>query len=127
MKAFNLLYRFILRFRYPVSLPEDVAQALGIPLSNHLTFDEFVKYLSCPKKCCPSKLKKYMSREKAEEAFGNALKKDRFPRNTLFAYYFQEGWLEFSLSFDEHSRLRRVYVQHKLIAKDSGIEINLYS
>lgn len=124
MKAIKLLYRFILRFRYPVSLPEDIATALGVELSNDLTFNEFVDFLSCPH-CSPSRLTKFMKRDLAEAAFKNALRVDRFPRKTLFAYYFEEGWLEFCLSFDDRHRLRRVYVQHRQITSDEGIEILL--
>lgn len=124
MKAIKLLYRFILRFRYPVSLPEDIAIALGITVSDNVKFDEFVNYLSCPH-CKPANLYKYMPRKEAEKAFQNALRIDRYPQKTLFAYYFEEGWLEFGLLFDCDSRLRRVYVQHKQIQSHTGIEIRL--
>lgn len=125
MRAFDLLYRFFLRFRYPVSLPEDIACALGVDLSCYLTFEEFVERLKCPN-FRPTRLKKYMSRQQAEEAFtGSALKIDRFGQKSLFSYYFNEGWMEFVLQFDDQMRLRRVYLQHKHIEEDSGLEIPL--
>lgn len=124
MKALDHLYRILIRFRYPVSLPEDVASALGIEVSNFLTFEQFVEYLTGPL-CRPTRLTRFMSREKAEEAFQSAQCKESFHQNTLFSYYFSEGWLEFVLQFDEQSRLRRIYLQHKNIQSDTGIEIPL--
>lgn len=124
MKAFDLVYRFLLRFRYPVSLPEEVAEALGIEVSNFVSFEEFVATLTCPS-CRPTRLTKYMSRDLAEQAFQTALCKERFQSNSLYSYYFNEGWLVFKLQFDEHHRLSRIYLQHKQIKHDRGIEINL--
>ncbi len=124
MKAFELLSRFFLRFRYPVTLPEDVAQALGIELSNNISFERFVHLLTCPT-CQPSKLRKYMSRDIAEDAFQNAHCKEHFKKNSLFSFYFSEGWVEFSLEFDNQSKLRRLYLHHKSIEQERGIEIPL--
>jgi len=113
-----------MRFRYPVSLPEDVAEALGVKMSNFLTFNKLLEHLTS-NHCCPKRLTKYMPREIAEEAFLKAPRKEHFQKNTLFAYHFCEGWLEFSLHFDDESRLRRIYLQHKQIANNNGIEIPL--
>lgn len=124
MKAIDCLFRFFQRFRYPVSLPEEVADALGVKLSNFITFQEFVDQLQNPT-CRPTKLIKFMPREKAEEAFRGALRKELFPQNSLFSYYFSEGWMEFVLLFDEQSRLRRIYLRHKQISQEEGIEILL--
>jgi hypothetical protein len=124
MRAFDLMYRFFLRFRYPVSVPEDIACALGVDLSCHLTFEEFVNRLQCPN-FRPTRLKKYMPRELAEDAFSSALRVDRFGQKSLFSYYFNEGWMEFILQFDEDARLRRIYLQHKCIHDDRGLEIPL--
>lgn len=66
-----------------------------------------------------------MPREEAEAAFETALRKEKFLHNTLCSYYFNEGWMEFVLQFDEHSRLRRIYIQHKKIEQEEGIEIPL--
>ena len=124
MKAFSFIFRLMLRFRYPVSLPEDVATALGVDVSNHITFEEFVSRITSPA-CRPTKLTKFMPRDQAEEAFNTACRKERFKQNSLYSYYFTEGWMEFILKFDDQSRLRRVYLQHKHIHEDSGIEITL--
>ncbi len=105
-------------------MPEDIALALGISISNQLHFEEFVATLCCPQ-LRPTKLLKFMPREIAEQAFQKALRKERFSNKTLFSYYFNEGWLEFILQFDDHCRLRRIYLQHKSIAQDAGLEIPL--
>lgn len=124
MKTFDWLYRVVLRFRYPVTLPEEIATDLGIKASNFLTFNELVCLLT-NMSCTPEKVKRYMPREAAEAAFKSAQRKEKFGRNSLFSYYFLEGWLEFILYFDEKSRLRRIYLQHKSVAKEQGIEILL--
>lgn len=124
MKAWNMMRMFLIRFRYPVSSPEDIAQDLGIPATNFLTFQEFFLQLSSPS-CRPAKLNKFMPREEAEEVFQTALRKEKFSRNSLFSYYFNEGWVEFVLQFDDQSRLRRIYLHHKEIPQDEGIEILL--
>ncbi|HRD55943.1 MAG TPA: hypothetical protein PLC42_06055 [Parachlamydiaceae bacterium] len=124
MKALDLLSRFFLRFRYPISMPEDVATALGVPISNYITFKEFISCLASPS-CKPTKLVKFMPREKAEEAFGKASLKEKFQNNTLISYCFSEGWVEFILHFDDNAKLRRIYLQHKWIEQDRGLEIEL--
>lgn len=125
MQLLNWFYHAILRLRYPVSLPEEIATDLGIMASNFLTFDELVCQLTSMS-CRPKKLKRFMLREKAEAAFDSAQRKEKFRRSSLFSYYFHEGWLEFYLHFDEHSRLRRMYLQHKNVAGEQGIEIPLH-
>lgn len=124
MKAMDYLYRLFLRFRYPVSLPEDVAEALGIPCSNSLSFEQFIQQL-CSPQCRPTRLKKFMTREEVELAFVHALRKEHFNQNSLYSYYFNEGWMEFVLYFDDKSRLRRVYLQHKYIPQEEGFEISI--
>lgn len=104
------LARLLSRFRYPVSLPEDVAHDLGMHLPNSLNFQEFLHTLSSPQQR-PAKLRKYMGRSLAESTFESALKKETFRSCSLFSYYFNEGWLVFSLYFDEDARLRRVHLQ----------------
>lgn len=118
------LPRLLLRFRYPVALPEDIASALGTTLPNNLTFEEFIQRLSDPT-FRSNRLIKFMSRQSAEEAFEKAQHKEHFPMNSLFSYYFHEGWLEFNLQFDNEARLRRLYLQHKKISSERGIEIPL--
>lgn len=124
MKFLEHLSYFFLRFRYPVSLPEEIASALGVKISNLLPFEEFVKQLISPS-CRPTRLTKFMPREEAEEAFNNALCKDHFLQNTLCSYHFNEGKLVFVLQFDKQSRLRRIYIQHKCIPQEEGLEIPL--
>jgi len=124
MKAIGWVYHLFLRWRYPVSLPEEIATDLGINSSNFLTFEEFVKQLtSLPSH--PRRLSRFMPRDEAEAAFQSAQRKECFGRTSLFSYYFPEGWLEFSLHFDEQARLRRIYLQHKCFPKEQGIEIPL--
>jgi hypothetical protein len=124
MKPFDLFSRFLLRFRYPLSLPEDIATSLGIDVSNEIAFDDFVNYLICPN-CCPTRLMKFMPREMAENAFERAPCKEKFRDRTLISFQFNEGWMEFDLQFDSESRLRRIYVQHKNINQERGVEIKL--
>lgn len=125
-KVLDALHQLLLRFRYPVALPEEIAEALGIVAPNFLTFDEFVCRLTSPS-CRPTRLVKFMPREKAEEVFKTAQHTERFQQNTLISYYFSEGWMEFILHFDEQSRLRRIYVQHRQIKKERGVEIPLHN
>ncbi len=114
----------LMRVRYPVSLPEEVARALGVELSNFMSFRAFVDYLGSTS-CRPTRLAKYMSRGEAEALFGSALRKERFQRTSLFSYYFNHSWIEFKLQFDEQERLRRLYLQHRKVDTPGGIEIPL--
>lgn len=118
------LIKLLSRFRYPCSLPEDVASALGIHLANSLSFDEFIYLLGTPE-CRPTRLRKFMQREKAEEAFQGALKKDIFSSISLFSFYFNKGWLVFSLHFDDKNKLRRLYLQCPAFQVVEGFEISL--
>jgi hypothetical protein len=126
MRTLACFSRFFVRFRYPVTLPEDIASALGIHVSNFITFDEFITKLTGPD-CYPTKLKKFMHREDAEAAFFSAQRKEHFRQISLFSYYFCEGWVEFKLEFDAESRLRRIYLQHRTIKNERGIELQLSS
>ena len=123
-KAIHYLQRLVIRFRYPVSLPEEVAEALGLEMTNNITFDKFLERLCCPS-CCPHRLTRFMPREMAEELFTTALRRESFKYHTLISYYFKGGWLEFVLYFDEQSQLRRLYIKHKSFKTDSGREIVL--
>jgi hypothetical protein len=117
------VFRLLLRFRYPVSMPEDVAADLGLSLSNFLTFKEFVNQLTNPH-LKPAKLTRFMPREQAEKTFQTAIRKEKFQHNSLFSYYFNEGWMEFVLQFDEQARLRRLYIQHRELKKRVEISIS---
>lgn len=123
MKVLNPLFRLLVRFRYPVSTPEDVATDLGLNMNNDLTFEQFMSCLIDP--CYrPTKLAKFMPRDKAEDIFQLALRKEKFKQNSLFSYYFNGGWMEFMLQFDEQSRLRRLYIRHKDLKQKYEIPIS---
>jgi hypothetical protein len=124
MKTWQTLLRFVSRFRHQVSLPEEVAMALGIHLSNFLSVPELLQRLCCPT-CSPTRLMRLMHRHDAEAAFLQALRVERFSRHTLCSYYFKDGWLEFVLQFDEQQQLRRVYMHHKHLPAERGVELSL--
>ncbi len=124
MKSLQIIYQYLLRIKYPVSLPTDIGEALGIPIRNCWSFEEFFHQVISPSTKITN-LKKYMLREEAEHLFLKAARKEKFCNNTLFSYYFNEGWLEFSLQFDNCSRLRRIYILHKQIEEPNGIELPL--
>ena len=71
------------RFRYPVSLPEDVAKDLGMDLPNNIKFQKLIDLLATPGQR-PAKLRKYMPRVSAESTFESALKKETFKSCSLF-------------------------------------------
>ena len=118
------LLRLISRFRYSVSLPEDIAHDLGLFLPYAPSFQEFLTLLTTSP-YPPTRLRRYMSRRQAEQAFETALRKECFPSCSLFSYYFDAGWLVFTLHFDEEERLRRVYMQCPLYAPIEGSELHL--
>lgn len=123
MKVLQPLYHLFIRFRYPVSLPEDVASDLGLSLTNRLKFQEFMHCLIDPR-YRPSKLTRFMPREQAEAIFLLARRKEKFKQNSLFSYYFKGGWMEFNLQFDEQARLRRLYIFHRDLKKKHEISIS---
>jgi hypothetical protein len=124
LKIFKTIERTFLRLRYPVSLPEEIAEALGVSFSNYLSFKDFLAVLSEPLSA-PKRLSRFMPRATAENVFCNAARTERFSERTLVSYHFPEGWVEFILQFDRESRLRRVYLLHREIASDQGIELSL--
>ena len=123
MIGFLSFRRFLIRFRYPMSMPEDVANDLGLEISNLVTFNEFIHRLTSPESR-PKKLIRFMPREQAESVFSTALRKEKFNQNSLFSYYFNGGWMEFALSFDGQSRLRRIYIHHKDLKQKYEIPIS---
>ncbi|MBA3723142.1 MAG: hypothetical protein H0W88_12180 [Parachlamydiaceae bacterium] len=123
MKAVNFVKNLFIRFRYPFSTPEDVAHDLGLDISNFLTFREFINCLTHPQSK-PAKLIKFMPRKQAEQLFKTALRKEHFQQNSLFSYRFNGGWMEFKLQFDDQSRLRRIYLQHKDLKQKHEIPIS---
>lgn len=120
----NLFMHPMIRFRYPVSLPEDIAEALGVSLSNSLPFKDFIFQL-CKSAYSPTRLSRLMPREEAENVFLKAVRKERYSGKTVISYYFSEGWMEIILLFDRDSRLRRVYLHHREIPSEQGIELRL--
>ncbi|MBT3394282.1 MAG: hypothetical protein HN411_04140 [Waddliaceae bacterium] len=125
LKILELFSTLRMRWYYPVSLPADISLALGIDLpQKKIAFEDLMRFLISPK-IRPKRLKRFMPREKAEAVFNGAVRKDVFAYNSVYSYYFRNGWLEFILQFDNKSRLRRIYVQHKDIYQDDGVEINL--
>lgn len=122
----NLLKPFshlLVRFRYPISTPEDIANDLGLHCSNLFSFQELMGYLTSPSRRL-TKLCRFMPREQAEEVFRLALRKEKFSQNSLFSYYFKGGWVEFVLHFDNQSRLRRLYIRHKELKETHEIFIS---
>ncbi|MBA2369990.1 MAG: hypothetical protein H0V82_13380 [Candidatus Protochlamydia sp.] len=115
--------RLILRFRYPCSLPEEVASDLGLKISNAVTFPQLIHCLTNPAHR-PTKLVRFMPREQADQIFKTALRKEIFKKDSLYSYHFNGGWMEFMLQFDEQSRLRRLYIQHKDIKQKCEISIS---
>lgn len=102
--------RLLIRFRYPGTLPEELARDLGIKLPHRGLLKELVIALmsSLPKS---RRLSLHMSRDRAEASFKFAVKKEKFHSTTLFSYYFSEGWLVFTLYFDQEGRLGRLQLQ----------------
>ena len=118
------IFKLLLRFRYPVSLPEEVIDALGIDASHSINFQEFMEVLSNPRSN-PKNLSRFMPRRKAEALFAAAVRKERFRYESLYSFYFSESWVEFVLHFDNDSRLRRLYIQHKDLCEEGGVELLL--
>lgn len=117
------LLRFIMRFRYPVSLPQELSDALGIQIPNTLSFNRLLQSVAVPKEGIAN-LHRFMPRNQAEKLFDSAVRKERFRQHSLYSYYFDGAWMEFVLHFDNSERLRRLYVQHKDLDWD-GIELPL--
>lgn len=123
-KPLDRIARFFARFRHPVTLPEDVAETLGIKVSNFLSYHEFIKKISTSASN-PQRLARLMPRNEAESAFQHATCIERFGYKTLVSYYFSEGWVGFVLDFDEHMQLKRIHLRHNEIKQEEGLEINL--
>lgn len=125
-KVMDSLSRFFARIWYPVALPEDLTEAFGVELSNYLSYSKLLEKISS----ChlhPQKLAKYMPRRLAESVFKHATSMEIFKDKSIASYYFQEGCIEFVLSFDHNGTLRRVYLLHKAVENEEGIELPLHS
>lgn len=123
LRIFKPFSDLLLRLRYPFSMPEEIASDIGLSITNYCSFDEFIACLTNPSQR-PAKISRFMPRENAEDLFQTALKKEQFRHNTLFSYYFKDGWMEFVLQFDEQSRLRRLYILHKDLKQKYEIPIS---
>ncbi|MEM1282293.1 MAG: hypothetical protein AAGG81_01925 [Chlamydiota bacterium] len=126
MKPLDRLARLFARFWYPVTLPEDVTETLGVEVSNFLSFDELIRRIT-QSNTNPLRLSKFMPRKDAEAAFQHATCIEHFGEKTLVSYFFPEGWVEFVLKFDGEARLRRIYLLHKDVKNEEGVEISLCS
>lgn len=118
-EPFSMLFT---RLRYPFSTPEEVASDIGLNITNRVSFEEFISCLTNPAQR-PTKICKYMPREKAEMVFQLARRKEKFRHDSLYSYYFKGGWMEFLLHFDNEKRLRRLYVCHKTLKQKYEIPI----
>lgn len=124
MDIINYVFEMLVRLRYPVSLPQDIACCLGVEMQNTVRFKDLLAQLTDPTLKLDT-LTKYMPRSHAERSFSSALRKERFKQSSLYSFYFNEGWLEFELHFDEESRLRRIYIHHRLLPHPAGHELPL--
>lgn len=118
------LMRLMSRFRYPVSMPEDIAKDLGIRIPATVSFKIFLGLLSAASSRS-TKLRRLMPRRQAEAAFQNALKKEMFSSCSLFSYYFNQGWVVIALYFDDGARLRRAYFQCPACESMQGFDLLL--
>jgi len=123
MICWDRMARFLARFWHPVALPEEAVETLGIKVSNFLSYGDLVRCLESSH----CHLSRYMPRQNAEESFRKPTCVEKIGNKTLISYYFNEGWVEFILHFDRASRLRRIYLLHKEIEQDEGVEICLGS
>jgi hypothetical protein len=103
--------------RYPRSVPEEVAAALGVTLAQPHCWDELLKHLGSPQ-WAPPRLQRLMSRAHAQAAFSSALQIEEFTHTALCSYHLGGGWLTFDLHFDLEQRLRRLYVRHPQLGPD---------
>lgn len=122
MKTLQNIRRFFLRFRYPFSLPEDIASALGIQ-TQRISFTKLISNVTHPD-YRPGNLTRFMPRSQAERAFQTALRKEKFQNDSLFSYYVNGAWVEFTLHFDTESRLRRLYLRYKDLKQAYEIPIS---
>ncbi|MCB1181343.1 MAG: hypothetical protein KDK55_04905 [Chlamydiia bacterium] len=118
------LLRLLSRFRYPASLPEEVASDLGLFIPNTISFKDFMSFLRS-NHCCPTTLKRGMDRFDAERVFSSPLKKEIFSSRTLLSYYFAKGWLVITLFFDEGGQLTRAQVQCPMPTEIEGFDLHL--
>lgn len=122
MRIVHQFLQCLARLRYPVSMPREVAEDLGFELTSQLSYKKFFEMLIDPASR-PKKLSRWMPRDIAEGVFQYAKRKERFIHNSLFSYYFKDGWIEFILQFDDEARLRRLYLRHKRLKEKHEITL----
>lgn len=101
----------LIRIRYPRSMPEDIAAALGISSDQPVDWQQVLSHLQ-GSGWAPPRLHRLMARVHAEAAFSSALQIEEFTHTALCSYHLAGGWLTFDLHFDLDQRLRRLYVRH---------------
>ncbi len=121
MKSF---LKLVARLRHPHTLPEEVAQILGLNVSNYLSYEQFTQLL-CKQGHCPKTLMRFMPREQAERIFSSASYKEHFCNESHFSYSFKQGVIDFTLTYDAENRLRRLYLNHRGMNLDEKLEIPL--
>jgi hypothetical protein len=124
MRLFYYLAKLYSGWQYRLYSFKEVADDLGVDVPGNIAFEGFVKALTT-QYGHSAKLTKFMPRDDAEKVFASAIKKERFSRHSLYSYYFDKDWVGFYLQFDQNSKLRRLYIQHKNFKKHSGEEIEL--
>jgi hypothetical protein len=118
--------RLLIRLRHPISLPEEIARDLGIPISNYLDYQQLTHFIR-QGGLTPTKLHKFMARDVAEAAFDHAIKVEKFCRESHFSYCFNDHWMDFTLHFDQNDQLRRLYFHCCGMSFDEQQEILLSS
>jgi hypothetical protein len=123
---YQALMKFLARIWYPVALPEDLAEVFEIEISNFVPYPKLLETISgC--QLHSHRLAKYMPRKLAESVFRHATCVETFKDKSIASYYFHEGWIEFVLYFDQDGALRRIYLLHKEIPNEMGVELPLNS
>lgn len=124
MKFLDCLAGFYSKLQSPLSSTEEIVKDLGFELPSNLMCKNFIDIMA-HSGLKSTKLVKFMLRNDAEKIFASAIRKERFSKHSLYSYYLDKGWVGFYLLFDQDSKLRRIYFQHKDFKKQSGIEIGL--
>ncbi len=124
MKFLDSCLRLFCQFKYPLSLPDEVALAIGMRQANFIPFDLLCKTITPPRDA-PKALKKYMNRKEAEKVFKSALSRKFEPLQSHFSYTVDGTTVNFTLHFDQNERLRRLVVQREEIYFAKGIDIPL--
>lgn len=124
MRWWEVIFSCLARIRYSGTPHTEIALALGIVPPQTLCVRKFVKQVA--RRCELSQtLYRFMGKKEAEKQFDNALIKEHFKNFSLFSYKFPGGWLQFALKYDTEHKLRRLYIHHKFLPQQEGIEVTL--